>query len=992
VGHSIRYVGGVQKVTRVLELGRVIDRGRAEAAHSAVDGGPMARALGAVLGAGYPVLGPSIGALSGWLRALEERGHAAARDRATLRALLAERFEGLSIDARPAELRRFARDERVRVALRELLPLSLGGADVDVTAGELSALADVTIDAAYRIALEEVTARYGPILTRNGPGRFVVLGMGKLGGNELNAGSDVDLIYFYDSDEDAGTEHAPFELWTRVARRLTSLLDEPAEDGFVWRVDLRLRPEGSTGPIVNSVAAAERYYESFGRLWERAAMLRARPVAGDLELGDEILAMLAPFVWRRRVDPRVAIEMSALVERSRVELSEDGDRDLKLGPGGIREAEFFVQTLQLVWGGREPRVRARGTLEGLSRLRAAGLVSDREAREVGGAYIALRRAEHLVQSATGVQTHALPPPGEDLERFSRALGFTDSTAFSTDLSRRRRAVAARFASLLPEAKPSPSRWLEAIAALERGRGEAFLAAVRRAASESFGQDEGERSDDLGRDLFELSRHADGPLGLRTRERFPQLAETVLDAVLDAADPDQAARYLMTFFARVGQAGVYVRLLGDDPRAVKKLVEAIGSSAFVGDAIASNPELGDAVVFASSGAAFSASSVAIEISNAITIEAAAASSEDEPEEVLVTALRGAKARATVVIALADLAGELETRDVTSALAALADASLDAAVRFALAPPDQPADVARLGDTIPRGLSVIAMGKLGGREIGYGSDLDVFFLFDPDAAPAGKDPDAYFARAARRVIRLVSASHRAGPGYELDTRLRPSGNQGLLVTSIDALSRYHGVGDGPGVRAAAWERLALLRARAAAGDPELGERAKQVLEAAAYDGAFDRAEMAAEILRLRARLAAELSQEREDRYDLKLGRGGLLEIEFAVQFLQLCHGADRRVRTTETTRAITALASLGHLSADKAAALSDGYAFLRRLEQRIHIVHATSAHLLEERAAGLATLARRMGVRDRRGAGASQALLARYREVTARAHDAFTQLVR
>ncbi len=294
----------------------------------------------------------------------------------------------------------------------------------------------------------------------------------------------------------------------------------------------------------------------------------------------------------------------------------------------------------------------------------------------------------------------------------------------------------------------------------------------------------------------------------------------------------------------------------------------------------------------------------------------------------------------------------------------------------------------------------MGKLGGREIGYGSDLDVLFLFDPEQAPPGVEPERYFALAARRMMRLISVSHPAGPGYELDTRLRPSGSQGLLVTSVDAFARYHGAADDDGarvrVKAAAWERLALLRARAAAGDLELGARAMQVAHAAAYELPFDAAAVRDEIHRLRTRLERENSQERRgtgthDRYDVKLGKGGLLDVEFAVQLLQLEHGRDPRVRTPETAVALEALAAAGYLAPKHADALREGYGFLRKLEQRIRIVHDSANNLIEDGAPGLVPLARRMGIRTLRGHAAAAELLARYREVTDRVRLTYEAIV-
>ncbi|WP_437612874.1 bifunctional [glutamate--ammonia ligase]-adenylyl-L-tyrosine phosphorylase/[glutamate--ammonia-ligase] adenylyltransferase [Sorangium sp. So ce834] len=1030
----------MQQVSRLLEIANAIDeqrvKDRAAWLSPRLPPGTMAFAIAALLTAAYPAIGATIEANPDIAERLAAEGHQTARDRATYLSRIRGRVGDVSdADRVRRELRRVAREERIRIALRELLPPSAGGADIDVTARELTALAEATIEVALAEAVSAVTARFGEPRTATGArSKFVVLGMGKLGGDELNAGSDVDLIYLYDTDEgqvgpsgDRAVSITLHDFWTRVARRLTATLEEVTEDGFVWRVDLRLRPEGRSGPLVNSLAAAERYYESFGRLWERAALLRAREIAGDLDFGAEALGVLGPFVWRRQVDPQLAVDMIELVERARVELSHDASRDLKLGPGGIREAEFFVQALQLIWGGREPRARAQGMLDGLRRLRALGYVTDREGRELVEGYLALRRAEHAVQSATGVQTHLLPDSEAEMERLARTLRFEDAAAFLADTEQRRSRIKARLLSLLPKGSTRPSRWIEAMAALDRGDRDAFADALAKHAVLLLGGAGGEpeaaeasaaelaapaagapqepgatasltaRFRDVADDLFELSRHPDGLLGARSREASSSLAETLLAAVVDAADPEQAARFLRLCFSRIRHSAVYARMLGDDPRALRRLVEALGSSAFIGDAMVRYPELVDVVLFARG-----APSAGV-IRHTIEESLSEAAPDDDPEEALIAALRRAKARVTIEVGLADLSGEVGTREATLALSDLADASLEAATRFALGtPPGEPV----------RGLAVIAMGKLGGREIGYGSDLDVFFLFDPTCAPSGdqgpgSDPGTYYARRARQIIRLISMSHAAGPGYELDTRLRPSGSQGLLVTSLDAFARYHGIrraggaaqapaepDSSPGarhMRAAIWERLALIRARASAGDPELGAEAIAIAHEAAYLQADDFDRMAEEIHRLRLRMERELSHERRGRRDFKLGRGGLADIEFAVQLLQIRHGADPRVRTSETLAAIDALTSAGHLSAAHAEIFRDGHAFLRKLEQRIRIVHADASQLLQENAPGVPLLARRTGIRGRTGAEAAKELLARYGAITERVRRAYEAIV-
>jgi glutamate-ammonia-ligase adenylyltransferase len=415
-----------------------------------------------------------------------------------------------------------------------------------------------------------------------------------------------------------------------------------------------------------------------------------------------------------------------------------------------------------------------------------------------------------------------------------------------------------------------------------------------------------------------------------------------------------------------------------------LVAAFGASALIGTAIAERPELGESVVF--THRVPDRASARQEVAREVSTPEAKAASNDDPD-AFVGALRRAKARATVEVALADLAGEIGTREATLTLSALADATLEHATRFALGATEQ-----------VRGLAVIAVGKLGGNEIGYGSDLDVLFVFDAGLAPENTDPHAYFAKRAQRVIRLVSTAHAEGPGYELDTRLRPSGSHGLLVTSLDAFARYHGVevsgGDSeeaiPSVQqsGASWERQALIRARFAAGDAALGEAFLQLAHVAAYERG---APPKADLHRLRMRMEHELGREKPGRHDLKVGLGGLCDIEFAVQYLQMEAGRDVRVRTTETPLAITKLSELGLLRADLAETFEEGYRFLRRLEQRIRVVHGSSSSLLDEEAEGLLPLARRMGLRDTPRNTAIQDLVARYRDVTERVRKAYLEVI-
>ncbi len=920
-------------------------------------------ALGVLLGAAFPALTPSAGHQHDALDVIAREGFRARRRRRELvPALHAAIRDPEDSERGIAALRRKVWAERARIALRELLPVRLGGASIEVTAGELSDLAAAAFDAALTEAERSIAERFGaPLRSDGAPSTLVMLGVGKLGGNELNAGSDVDVIFVYDTDE-GGSELSLHEHFSRVVRRAVATMSTPSKDGMIWRVDLRLRPEGSAGALVNSVAAAERYYETWGRLWERAALLRARPCAGDLELGRVLSReLLTPFVYRNTVDPTIAEALTELVLRSRSELSTAPERDLKLGPGGIREAEFFVQSLQLVWGGREQALRVQGTLPALARLRSQGLVSDREARGIAESYVLLRRVEHRVQWANGVQTHLLPTDEEEFARLARGLGFADPAGLRSELERARERVNTTFQSLThgngPRSKPRP----ELVSELEGEDPD-----LGKVLGEQFS------SADMGEHIAALARRPDGLLGSLTRERHPDLTTGVLDAVASSADPEQAARYLRAFFGRFLAPAAYVNALGEDRRALQRLITAFGSSAFVGDAVSSRPELADVILFGGGAVSDPQAAVRAEIWNAaqsLSVDA----DRDEREEAFIGALRAAKRRVTVEVAVADLAGTIGMRDATRTLADLAEEILSCVVRHVF------------GD-VP-GFAVLGLGKLGGRDLGYASDLDVIFTFLPSAAPHPDDATTYFVRGAQRVIRLLTESHVAGPGYELDTRLRPSGSHGLLVTSLSSFARYHGVAldggseleTGPAVfsSGAPWERQTLLRARGVVGDPELLRRALGVAWRAAYEGG---APPAAEMHHLRTRLEKEQGREREGRYNLKTGRGGLLDIEFAVQWLQMKNGADLRVRTPDLGVALQALHSAGYLASRDFEIFSDGYRFLRQLEQRIVVKIGVSASVIDTRGVGLAPLARRMGFQDGQGQRASEHLLARYKDVT------------
>jgi glutamate-ammonia-ligase adenylyltransferase len=587
-------------------------------------------------------------------------------------------------------------------------------------------------------------------------------------------------------------------------------------------------------------------------------------------------------------------------------------------------------------------------------------VSEREEEELSDAYLFLRRLEHRIQFATGLQTHALPAAPDMVERIARSLGYDEPAALMRELDAVRARVSSRFASLGRDPVTDDASFDRLAAALD-ARDEAAVAA---AAIERFGA---AASGDLPRHLLALARRPDGPLGATTRDRDAPFARLLVDALAGSAEPEQATRLLGAFFSRLATPGLYVRALADDPRVVRALASLLGASVFLGEAMVGHPDLADRVVYARGVPT-------PDVARAQLGEEVAALADDDVRDVdaFVGALRRAKRRVTFEVGLADLAGELGTREAALVLTALADATLEHACRFAMRERGHGA----------MGLAVIAMGKLGGRELGYGSDLDVLFVYEDtdDEAPER------FARIAQRVLRLVGAPHGEGPGYELDTRLRPSGSHGLLVASLEAFARYQDE------QAQGWERQALVKARACAGDAELAARVLAVAHAAAYErGAPD----PERVHHLRTRMERELTHERLDRpparYDVKLGRGGVVDVEFAAQWLQMQHGKDRRVRTTETEVALAALETCGYLEPALADALREGWRFLRRLEQRLRVSHGTSVTLLEEGAPGLAALARRMGMHDAPRARADAALLERYVTVSRDVRAAYLRVL-
>jgi glutamate-ammonia-ligase adenylyltransferase len=867
------------------------------------------------------------------------------RTEASLRRLLARAARPLDPDDVPG-LHRLLRRVRAREILRVILRDLRRARVVEVT-GELSALGCACADAAIRFHDRRLRARHGAPagLERREPGAgFCALAMGKLGARELNFSSDVDLIYVYGEDGtttgDAPVTH--FAYFAKLAELVTEALSRPTDDGMVFRVDLNLRPDGRSGPIVNSVRAAEFYYQSFGRSWERNALLKARPCAGDLEVGEQLLKLLEPFVWRGSLDLAVLSEVQAMKARIDARAGAEGKEDLKLGKGGIREVEFFVSALQLLHGGRHREVRERAVLPALDRLLFAGVVQAKDRDVLADAYLFLRRAEHRVQMVDGRQTHRMPPPGER-RLLARAMGYDAEPAFEAALAHHRERVAALFAGLLGtgagETPLDPELALLTDPTVEDAR-RAELATKR-----GFG--------DPDRVLAALESLA------RRRTPFsangdPEVAVALLAEALATPDPDQALGFLAEFAAVLPNPESYFRLLAERKRAARLLLSLFGSSDFLSKRFIRHPELLDALLREDTVVLVKGKeSFRLELDERLhALGPEDRSGLDEALERRLAELRRYKNEEVLRIAIHDIAGAIPLSSVADQLSDLAETCLERCLALA-------EEEAHAKDRMPPSrLCVMGMGKLGGRELGYHSDLDLIFLYR--APDGGAHPE--YARLAQRLMSFLQVPLREGILYKIDTRLRPSGNQGALVTSVQGFARYHGGGEGSHVTSQLWERQALLRARFVAGDHALFDEVRDtVLAPAVYAHPPDRTALAAEIRRMRERIEAELGREAARGKNPKTGRGGLVDVEFAAQFLQLAHGHEHpSIRTPATPLALRRLREAGLLREAEYQALARGYDFLRRLELRLRIVHDyTIDHLPPPGSLALVQLARRSG---------------------------------
>ena len=903
------------------------------------------QALSTVIGGSQVLTNTLLAVGEGWGRLLRQCVGAPRRTAGdhehALRAVLTASWEHFS-----EQLRQLRHREYLRIGLADLL----GANAVDVTMAELSALADGLFAAAQRWAQRQLAEQYGDLpgtAERSADENFVVIGMGKLGGTELNFSSDVDVVYL--CEEDVGTTTGGSrgtlearEYVTRLAELITRTLHEVTAAGFAFRVDLRLRPDGINGPIVNSVRNALLYYESYGQTWERTALIQARPIAGAVALGEQFQREVRPFVYRRYLDYATVADMKEMKARVETQLGEKTGRgNVKLGRGGIREIEFLIQVLQLIHGGRDEQLRGRGSLPTLKRLVDGGYLPADEGEALAQAYRFLRNVEHKIQIVHQRQTHTVPSERREQETLARRLGYTGDDVVGqlwADLDRHGERVRRAFDKL----------FYEPAAETRRGADPAMVQVLRtledREATLGRLRELGFATPEASYENLLLLR--DGPLAARARARRKkalfELAPTLLATLLRSADPDLALRNLATFISTIGARTSFLALLRENPATLRMLLELFGGSQYLANAFIQHPELLDTLVRADLVRVHrSAEDLDAELT---TLLASAGDLEDA-----LDVLRRFRNQEFLRIGINDLQRLLEPEAVSAQLTTLAEVCLRRACDLAAR-----GVCARYGYAqLPVEVVVVAMGKLGGGELNYNSDLDLIFVYADDANAAPLSTHECCTKFAQRLITVLQAVTPEGIVYHIDTRLRPSGRSGPLVSSLDGFRRYHETS------AAVWERQALIKARPVAGAAPLAENVAAIVSAFVYRAPLTTEEVG-EIHRLRQRMERELARESRERINIKTGRGGLVDVEFLTQVLQLRYGMTHpSVRARDTLGALAALAAVGALPPDDYAQLADGYRFLRRVENALRLASDRPVEDLERARVDLRAVAKRMG---------------------------------
>ncbi len=827
-----------------------------------------------------------------------------------------------------------------------------GQTDLEEVVGAMTTLADIAVAQAYRSVAAELAAVHGvPRDPATGkPQEMLIVGMGKLGGCELNVSSDIDLIMLYgeEGETDGPRRISHHEFYGRLTRRMMPVISEVDANGQVFRTDLRLRPDGDAGPLAWSLDALEHYLIGQGREWERYAWLKARLMPAQAFEGSDSSAqarqlesLRVPFVYRKYFDFDALAALRALRERIRQDWQRramarngiDSANNIKLGDGGIREIEFVVQLAQLIRGGRMPALQKRGLLEALHAERLAGLVPEEDARRLEEAYRYLRRTEHALQYREDEQTHLLPGDPAQRAALAAALGMSPDD-FESTLAAHRKFVSQTFRNVfrmvgMGDAEDTGTS-AEAANDTDESGSECELAEQIR---QAFGD---EAQDLLRRTETLLGSHRVRSLPESSRRRMEALLPAALRAARQTSAPLNAAVRLFDLIEKIVQRSAYLALLAEYPDTLARVARMVAASPWAAQYLTQHPLLLDSLI--DWRTLFQPLDFA-QIARQLSADLDACRLPDGAPDVerQMNLMRDVQRQASFQLLAQDLEGELTVEKLADQLSALADLLLTETIHRAW-------PLVNKVEGAPPRFAVIAYGKLGGKELGYASDLDLVFLFDDPREDAAE----VYAKLGRRMTSWLSTMTSSGRLYEVDLRLRPDGDAGLLAVSVEAFEQYQHK------HAWAWEHQALTRARHAAGDAQVGARFEQIREAILVQPR-DPAALRDEVLAMREKINAG-HPNTSQQFDLKHDRGGMVDVEFVTQYLVLCYAATHPVfvKNLGNITLLRLAGEAGLIAPELAARAADAYRTLRRVQHEMRMQGVEKARvgpeqLVTERAA-------------------------------------------
>ena len=891
-----------------------------------------------------------------------------------------------SIEQKLNTIRRYKRKESLRIGVRDLLD----DASLETTTLELTHLAEATLQICYEIGVAELVPKFGiPIAEDTSTeSKFAIIGMGKFGGYELNFSSDIDVMFVYSDDgqTEKGVENS--EYFGKLCEFIIKAMSEVTASGYVFRVDVRLRPESSVGTIVRSIEGYEAYYEGWGEIWERQALIKARPVAGDIELGKQFIQTIQPFVYQRYLDGLSISEIKtdirhtkARIERRIIAENENPQSHVKLGIGGIRDIEFVTQYLQLVHGGQIAALRNRNSLETLNLLRQHELLSQEDWKTLSEAYRFLRTVEHRIQIEADQQRYSLPSKQEDLIKLVRSGGYRDSgdesalDAFHKDYNKHTHAVRKVFDTIFATSEAYEDIDISLLLSTKD------LAMIKRIL-EPFGFENPREAQ------WRIKLMAEGPEGSRfspgVRTKLIEIAPTLLNCLRHTPDPDMALSYIEAFTDRVGARASYYTMFQQNPSILDMLTRLCGTSLFLSELLIAHPESFDVLTVPA----------VMEQSRSLAekLDGAAQIISNAPDVHVFNVLRHFKNGEVLRIGLRNILKRADLWTTTAELSDLAEAILTSIVPHLSGQFQQEYGVPLTKDGVEATFTIIGMGKFGGRELNFSSDLDVMMVYSGQGeSTKGLSNAEYFAKLGSELINRFKDTG-SGTIYEIDLRLRPYGTGGALALPLDGYKSYYEE------NAETWERQALIRARPIAGDECLGRRFLEVAHSFAYRQPLTKDEVA-EIIHTRQRKETQATRlvttkrrrRRKKTQDVKSGYGGLVDIEFAVQTLQLIYGTQYpTVRAQNTLDAIAQLSEIGVITTSDKEHLVRDYEFLRRVENSLRIVHDRPLDALPDQTAELDKLAKRVGYLDQ-AQSATEQFLKDYQEITEDTRKLFNRLL-